>query len=41
MKLIAERFLGGAVSFRSSQQEGTTFLLSLPLASDRAPEAVT
>jgi len=39
MKLFAERFLGGTISFRSSQQEGTTFLLSLPLASDRAPEA--
>jgi signal transduction histidine kinase len=32
MKLIAERFLGGTVSFRSSRQEGTTFVLSLPLA---------
>ncbi|MGO9096925.1 MAG: sensor histidine kinase [Bryobacteraceae bacterium] len=32
MKLIAERFLGGTVFFRSSRQEGTTFVLSLPLA---------
>jgi hypothetical protein len=32
MKLIAERFLDGTVSFRSTRQEGTTFVLSLPLA---------
>lgn len=37
MKLIAERYLGGTVSFRSSRQEGTTFVLSLPLAGSRAP----
>ena len=38
MRLIAERFLDGTVSFRSNPQEGTTFVLSLPLASSRPPE---
>ena len=39
MRLIAERFLDGTVSFRSNPQEGTTFVLSLPLASSPMPEA--
>lgn len=39
MKLIAERFLGGSVCFRSNRQEGTTFVLSLPLAGGAAAEA--
>ena len=39
MKLIAERFLGGTISFKSSRQEGTTFVLSLPLVPEGAPEA--
>lgn len=32
MKLIAERRLGGSVTFRSSSEEGTTFCLRLPLS---------
>jgi signal transduction histidine kinase len=40
MKLIAERYLGGTVSFRSNRREGTMFVLSLPLAGSQAPEAV-
>ena len=39
MKLIAERFLSGSVCFRSSREEGTTFVLSLPLAGGAAPES--
>jgi len=31
MKLLAEDYLGGSVSFRSTREEGTTFTLSLPL----------
>lgn len=31
MKLIGERCLGGAVSFKTSPDEGTTFFLSLPV----------
>jgi signal transduction histidine kinase len=31
-KLITERYLGGAVAFRSGQEEGTTFSVFLPLA---------
>jgi len=34
-KLITERYLGGALSFTSSEEEGTTFTLTLP-----APAAV-
>jgi sensor histidine kinase regulating citrate/malate metabolism len=32
MKLFGERILGGKVSFTTSQQEGTVFTISLPLA---------
>jgi signal transduction histidine kinase len=32
MKLLAEDYLGGSVSFTSDPAEGTTFVLSLPLA---------
>jgi signal transduction histidine kinase len=32
VKLLAERYLGGTVSFRSSPEEGTTFTVTLPLA---------
>jgi len=39
MKLIAERYLDGTVSFQSTRQEGTTFVLSLPLPVGPAPEA--
>jgi signal transduction histidine kinase len=38
MKLIAERFLGGTVSFQSAKPEGTTFVLSLPLPAGPAVE---
>ncbi|MBU1671687.1 MAG: sensor histidine kinase [Actinobacteria bacterium] len=31
MKLLAERYLGGSVSFTTSQEEGTTFTLELPV----------
>jgi len=31
MKLLAERYLGGTVSFTSSVEEGTTFRIRLPL----------
>lgn len=31
MKLFGERYLNGAVSFRSTSEEGTTFALSLPI----------
>ena len=31
MKLLAEDYLGGAITFRSSSEEGTTFTLRLPL----------
>ena len=34
MKLIAERRLGGSVTFHSSPEEGTTFCLRLPLAAE-------
>jgi signal transduction histidine kinase len=30
MRLLGERYLGGRVSFRSSAEEGTVFLISLP-----------
>jgi len=30
MKLLGERYLGGAVGFRSADEEGTTFYLDLP-----------
>jgi nitrogen fixation/metabolism regulation signal transduction histidine kinase len=32
MKLLTERSLGGSVSYATSQEEGTTFFVSLPLA---------
>jgi signal transduction histidine kinase len=31
-KLVAERYLGGSISFRSNAEEGTTFTLQLPRA---------
>jgi signal transduction histidine kinase len=31
MKLLAEEYLGGKISFESSRENGTTFTLSLPL----------
>ncbi len=30
MKLLTEEYLGGQVSFRSSEQEGTTFIFVIP-----------
>jgi len=33
MKLLAEDYLKGSVSFRSTPEEGTTFTLSVPLSS--------
>jgi signal transduction histidine kinase len=30
MKLLTEEYLGGEVSFRSSEQEGTTFTFVIP-----------
>jgi signal transduction histidine kinase len=30
MKLLTEEYLGGEVSFRSSEQEGTTFIFVIP-----------
>ena len=35
MKLLAEDYLGGTVSFTSSKEDGTTFTLSLPQEADR------
>jgi hypothetical protein len=29
-KLITERYLGGSLSFTSSEEEGTTFTVTLP-----------
>jgi len=37
MKLLAEDYLGGSVSFTSDPVEGTTFVLSLPLAPPMKP----
>lgn len=34
MKLLGEKYLGGKVYFRSSQNEGTSFFLELPLGKD-------
>ncbi len=31
MRLLAEEYLGGSVSFTSTPEEGTTFTLTLPL----------
>ncbi len=36
MRLFAEQYLGGRVSFTSAAETGTTFTLALPLASARA-----
>jgi signal transduction histidine kinase len=30
MRLLAEEYLGGKVSFTSTEAEGTTFVLTLP-----------
>ncbi len=32
MKLLAERYLGGSVSFTTSEEAGTTFTVALPYA---------
>ena len=37
MRLLAERFLGGRVEFRSHPADGTTFRVSLPLAGPGTP----
>jgi len=31
MRVLAEQYLGGSVTFTSTQEQGTTFTLTLPL----------